>query len=83
MRLRRLDEIDGVIVVLLDAGGDSEDIRVEDDVLGRKVDARRENVISALADFELAVVGVGLAFFVEGHHHHGGAIAADLPCAAR
>jgi hypothetical protein len=33
---RRLDEVDGVVVVLLDAGRDREDVRVEDDVLGGK-----------------------------------------------
>ena len=33
---RRLDEIDGVVVVLLDAGRDREDVRIEDDVFGRK-----------------------------------------------
>jgi hypothetical protein len=32
----RLDEVDGVVVVLLDAGGDGEDVRVEDDVFGRE-----------------------------------------------
>ena len=30
---RRLDEIDAVIIVLLHAGGDGEDVRIEDDVL--------------------------------------------------
>ena len=35
---RGVDEVDGVVVVLLDAGGDGEDVRVEDDVLGREVD---------------------------------------------
>ena len=33
---RGLDEVDAVVVVLLDAGRDREDIGVEDDVLGRK-----------------------------------------------
>ena len=33
---RRLDEIDAVIVVLLDARRDSENIGIEDDVLGGK-----------------------------------------------
>jgi hypothetical protein len=37
--LHRLDEVDAVIVMLLDAGGDGEDIGIEDDVLGRKADA--------------------------------------------
>ena len=31
---RRLDEGDGVAVMLLDAGGDGEDVGIEDDVLG-------------------------------------------------
>jgi hypothetical protein len=35
-RLGGLDEIVAVVVVLLDAGRDREDVRVEDDVLGRK-----------------------------------------------
>jgi hypothetical protein len=35
---RRLDERDGVVVVFLDAGGDREDVRVEDDVLRREAD---------------------------------------------
>jgi hypothetical protein len=33
---RGLDEVDRVVVVLLDAGGDGEDVRVEDDVFGGK-----------------------------------------------
>ena len=38
MIARRLDEVHGVVVVLLDAGRDREDVRVEDDVL--RVEAR-------------------------------------------
>ena len=34
------DEVDGVVVVLFDAGGDSEDVGIEDDVLGRETDSR-------------------------------------------
>ena len=33
---RGLDEVDRVVVVLLDAGGDGEDVGVEDDVFGRE-----------------------------------------------
>ena len=32
------DEIDGVVVVLLHAGRDGEDVRIENDVLRRKAD---------------------------------------------
>jgi hypothetical protein len=35
---RGLDEVDRVVVVLLDAGGDGEDVGVEDDVLRREAD---------------------------------------------
>ena len=35
---RCLDEVDAVIVVLLHAGGDGEDIGIEDDVFRRKAD---------------------------------------------
>jgi hypothetical protein len=31
-----LDEVEGVAAMLIDAGGDGEDVRVEDDVLGGK-----------------------------------------------
>jgi hypothetical protein len=37
---RGLDEVHRVVVVLLDAGGDGEDVRVEDDVLGGSRPAR-------------------------------------------
>lgn len=36
--LRCSDEVDRVVVVLFDAGGDGEDIGIENDVLGRKPD---------------------------------------------
>jgi hypothetical protein len=38
MIARGLDEVDRVVVVLLDAGGDREDVGVEDDVFGREAD---------------------------------------------
>ena len=41
----RLDEIDGVVVVLLDAGGDREDVRIEDDVFGRETDLLGQQIL--------------------------------------
>jgi hypothetical protein len=41
---RGLDEVDAVIVVLLDAGGDGEDVGIEDDVFGREADAGQQLV---------------------------------------
>ena len=73
---RRLDEIDAVIVVLLHAGGDGEDVGIEDDVLRREADLVHQNVVGALGDRAFALERVGLAFFVERHHHHRSAVAA-------
>ena len=74
---RRLDEVDGVVVVLLDAGRDREDVRIEDDVLGRKADLVDEDPVGARADLGLPREGVGLAFLVERHHDGGRAVAAN------
>jgi hypothetical protein len=74
---RRLDEGDAVAVVLLDAGRDREDVRIEDDVLRREADLLRSGcLVGARADLDLALEGVGLALFVEGHDDDGGAVAA-------
>jgi hypothetical protein len=74
---RGLDEIDAVVVVLFDAGGHGKDVGVEDDVLGREAHLIDQHAVGALADLDLALVGVGLAFLVKGHHHGGRAIALD------
>ncbi len=71
---RGLDEVDAVIVVLLDAGRDREDVGVEDDVLGRKAGLFDQELVGAGADLDLARLGVGLAGLVESHDDHGGAI---------
>ena len=75
---RGLDIGEAVIAVLLDAGGHGEDVGIEDDVFGRKADFLGEQLIGAPADLEFARRRLGLALLVEGHHHHGGAVAADL-----
>ena len=71
----RVDEVVGEIVVLLDAGGDGEDVGVEDDVLGRVVHRFGEDFIAALANRHHPLAGFGLALLVEGHDHHRGAVA--------
>ena len=68
-----------VVVVLLHAGGDGEDVRVEDDVLGREADLVDQDAVGALADADLVLVGGGLALLVEGHHHHRGAVLEHRP----
>ena len=53
----RLDELDRVVVVLLDAGADGQDVDVEDDVLGREAGLLGEQLVGALADRDLVVAG--------------------------
>ncbi len=72
---RGFDEVETVAVVLLDSGRHREDVRIEDDVLGRKSDPFRQQRVGALADAHLSIDGVGLATLIEGHDDHGRAIA--------
>jgi hypothetical protein len=68
--------------MLLDAGGDGEDVGVEDDVLGREAGLLREEFVGARADADLLVARGGLALLVEGHDDGGGAVAAEQAGAA-
>jgi hypothetical protein len=83
MIARRLDEGDAVVVVLLDAGRDREDVRIEDDVFRREADFLGQQLVGARADLDLALDGVGLALLVERHHDDGGAIARTSRACAR
>ena len=70
-----LDERDGVGVVLLHAGRDGEDVRVEDDVLGREADDPGQQVVGAPQDGDPPLDRLGLALLVEGHDDDGRAVA--------
>ena len=76
---RRLDEVDAVAVMLLDAGRDGEDVRVEHDVFRRKARLFGEQLVGARADRDLALESVGLALLVEGHHDHRRAVSSHEP----
>jgi hypothetical protein len=65
--------------VLFDAGGDGEDVGVEDDVFGREGRLLGEQLVGTGADFGLAGIGVGLPGLVEGHHHDRCTVAARQP----
>ena len=75
-RSSRVDESDAIAVVLMHAGRDGKDVRIEDDVLGRETDLIDQYVVGALADRGLAFERVGLPFFVKRHHHHSGSVTA-------
>ena len=79
IRRDRLDEVDRVRVVLLDAGADRQDVRIEDDVLGREPDLLGQDLVRAVRDREPVVDGGRLAGLVERHHDDRGAEPADDP----
>ena len=76
---RGLDEVDRVTVVLLDPGGNGEDVGVEDDVFGRKPGPLGEQRVGPLADRHATFHVGGLPLLVERHHHDRGAVAANDP----
>src|SRR5690348_13043852 len=74
----RLDEGDTVVVVLLHARGDGEDVGIENDVFGREPGAIHEQVIGALAYGDPTLDGVRLALLVECHDDRGSPVATQL-----
>ena len=70
-----LDVVDAVVVVRLDAGGDGEDVGVEDDVLGQEAHLLGQDPVGPLADGDAPLERVGLALLVEGHDHRRGPVA--------
>ena len=63
--------------MFLDACGDCQDVRIENDVLRWKAHFLREDAIRAGADLDLAIGRVGLPFLVECHDDHSRAVAAN------
>jgi hypothetical protein len=76
---RRLDKVDRVLVVLLDSGGDRENVGVEYDVGRREARLFDEYPVRPGADLHLPLDRVRLPLFVEGHHDGAGTVAAYLP----
>ena len=72
----RLEEGEGVFVMLFDACSHRENVGVEDDILGREADLFGEQFVGALADGEFVVGRFRLPLLVESHHNDGRAIAA-------
>ncbi len=83
MRRNGIDEVDGVVVVLLHSGGDRQNVRVEDDVFRREADFVDKQIVGSLADSDFVVFVRGLALFVECHHDGGGAVLANQPGATQ
>ena len=80
---RGFDEIHGVVIVLLDARADGEDVRIENNVLRRKADFVHQNLIGAFADADLVRERRGLALFVKRHDDHGCAVFQNFRACSR
>ncbi len=57
--------------MLFDASGNGEDVRIKNDILGRKSNFINKDVVGAFADAAFVFVGGGLALFIECHHDNG------------
>ncbi len=75
----RVDVGHRVAVVLLDAGADGEDVGIEDDVRGVEAGLLREQGVDPVRDADPLLHGLRLTLLVEGHDHHGRAVATSEP----
>ena len=73
---RGVDEIHAVIGMLFNAGGNGKNIRIKNNIFRREADFIDQNFVRTRADFNLALVSIGLTFFVEGHDNNGRPITA-------
>ena len=62
--------------MLFDTGRNSKNIRIENNVFGRKTDLVDQQVVSPFADIDFTLVRVGLPLFIECHHDNGCTITA-------
>ena len=66
----RADKVLRVVVVLFNAGGNREDVRVEDDIFWREANLFGEDFVRPTANLDFPCAGIGLPLFVKGHYHH-------------
>ena len=64
--------------MLLDTGGDSENVRIENDVLRWESDFPGEDAVGARTDLDFAFDGVRLSLLVESHNDYGRAEPSNL-----
>ena len=73
----RIEEGDGVVVMLLHTRSNRQHVGIEDDVLRREADLLGQDSIGALGNCHLVLDARGLAGLVEAHHQNGGTVASD------
>ena len=63
--------------MLFNACRDGKNIRIKNNVFCRKTHLVDQHAVSAFANFDFALVSVGLAFFIKSHDHRRRAVAFD------
>ena len=72
------DEVQTIAGVFFNACGNGENICIKNNIVRIEADLVHQNVVTAFADVDFLLVGVGLASFIKRHHHGGRAIAFDF-----
>ena len=73
---RGINEIHAIGGVFFDTGRNRKNIRVKNNIFRREADLIDQNFIRTLANFGLALIGIGLTFFIKGHDDNGGTVTA-------
>ena len=63
------DEIHRIVVVLLDAGRDRQNVRIKNNVLRRKAHFLGKQLVTPRANLSFALERVGLTLLIERHYH--------------
>ena len=63
--------------MLFNAGGNGKYVRVKNNVFRRKAQFVNQDAVGTFTNFNFALIGVGLAFFVKRHYDCSGAIALE------
>ena len=74
---RRFDEIDRVIAMFFEPGGDGQNVRIENNVARREACLLGQEIVGARADLDFALQTIGLTLLIERHHDRGSAISPD------
>src|SRR5258708_3940944 len=67
----RFKKIKRIIPMFFDPGCDGKNIRIKNNILGRKIYLPGENVIGSFANVDSPPVGVSLSLLVKSHDHGG------------
>ena len=72
--------INSVVIVLLDACGDSQNIRIDEDILRRKTGFLRQQTVRSVSHLPASLECGSLSLLIEEHHHCGSAVTPHQPC---